>query len=79
MIKEATFKPDIALNDVKVLYSVLEDEDSEVTYSASGTAAIITELTSYENEYGIEVPALYNPDPNEEYQDLLYVYRGKML
>ena len=76
-IKSASWKPGVTINDIDLQYTITADE--EIQYrQIHESAAVATELTTKMDKYGNEVPAIFNPSPDEDPgNDLYYLYCGQ--
>lgn len=75
-VKSANWiSPMPSIGDIQILYTLTSDEESDYG-SVHESAQIITELTTREDQYGVLVPAMLNPDPDEEGNECYYTYCG---
>lgn len=85
-VTSASWNEGVKLEDVEILGYM--DSTDEVSYgqelpgtnpsgSLHESAGVITQLTTFKNEDGLDVPAMFNPAPDgDTNQDCYYVYDG---
>jgi hypothetical protein len=78
-ISSASLKQNVNIEDIEFLAGIFNDSDGFYRGTdLKNSSKVISEIRTFTNTQGIEVPALLNPAPDQyDGNDLLYVYTGK--
>lgn len=82
ILEEATLKEGVVLEDMIIIGKSMEDSAAEIDYGGAGDTWSWKEddyLTTWISpKYGFEVPAIFDPDPDQTGSDCVYIYEDTL-